>query len=98
MEITYYNTEGKECEKDSHNIVASKDSVAYYVKWAKGIGAYNPIEHKVSQYGLGSKRGGMEVWAYKQVNQKAFELYVHFLETRNLLFYRNAMKEIRSWA
>ena len=96
MEITYYNTEGKECEENAPNIVASKDSVAYYIKFARGKGPYNPIEHKISQYGLGSKKAGMEVWAYRKVNQKAFELYVHFLETRNLLFYRNAMKEIRS--
>ena len=75
--------------------VTSGNSTKYYIKIGPHGKIYNPIglytENQANKF---LARAGKNLWEFRQVNSKVFDLYVSFLRTKNIAWLNNAEREM----
>lgn len=71
------------------------NSTKYYIKIGPHGKIYNPIglysENQSNKY---LARTGKNLWEFRQVNSKVFDLYLSFLRTKNIAWLNNAEREM----
>lgn len=83
---------------DNDKVVAKKlvnTKTRYFVK----AGPYGKLFNPIGLYseGLGNRfvaKSGKNLWSFKEVNNKVFDLYVSFLKTKNTAWLTNAEREM----
>ena len=73
-------------------IVDSDTGRAYFIKRGPGGHFFNPLG-LFTEGNAGKRRLGENVWKYARVNRKVFDLYLHFLRTKNQAWLNNAERE-----
>ena len=83
---------------ENDKVVAKKivhTKIRYFVK----SGPYGKLFNPIGLYseGRGNRfmaKSGKNLWNFKEVNQKVFDLYVSFLKTKNTAWLTNAEREM----
>lgn len=105
----YYTVFGKhdDLDNDANPIITSntKDALAkkitangntkFYIKIGPHGKIYNPIGlYSENQSNKFLARAGKNLWEFRQVNSKVFDLYLSFLRTKNIAWLNNAEREM----
>jgi len=83
---------------DNDKVVAKRlvgTKTRYFVKSGPHGKLFNPIG--LYSEGRGNRfmaKSGKNLWAFKEVNNKVFDLYVSFLKTKNTAWLTNAEREM----
>lgn len=92
-------SENPRSSKETSEVCAKKictnSSTKYYIKTGLYGKVYDPIG--LFSEGTGAKflaRAGKKAWEFKQVNEKAFNMYLSFLRTKNKAWLTNTEREI----
>lgn len=83
---------------DNDKVVAKRlvgNKIRYFVK----AGPYGKLFNPIGLYseGRGNRfmaKSGKNLWSFKEVNNKVFDLYVSFLKTKNTAWLTNAEREM----
>jgi hypothetical protein len=68
-------------------------------KYLIKVGPYGKIYNPIGLYSEGdgnkfSSKTGKQVWGFKEVNSKVFNMYVSFLKSKNIAWLNNAEREL----
>jgi len=75
--------------------VSTNGNSKFYIKIGPHGKIYNPIGlYSENQANKFFARAGKNVWEFRQVNSKVFDLYVSFLRTKNIAWLNNAEREL----
>lgn len=84
------NTENPFESEKVYAVKVEGSSDIYYTRQDSRGYLCNPIE---SKYGKQKMKDGKYNWQLKRTNKQAFDYYVHFLKTKNLLWLNKAKRE-----
>lgn len=96
----FYTTKGKQeffvdglpvISEDGPNAYAKQNGTRYFVK-SNGGQLADP--RGLYENDLYKRVGDTNIWTWRQVNSKAFNFYVAYLNTANKSFYHNASREM----
>ena len=97
----FYNESLEEVdEKDSSvcaKAVVAGDRAKYYKYYLKQERRSGYLYNPKGMYSEASKRrdsSGQSQWKFRQVNEKVFNMYIKFLETKNEAWLNNAEREL----
>lgn len=75
--------------------ITTNDRTRYFIKIGRYGKIYNPIGlHSEGTHNKFLSKIGKKEWEFKEVNPKVFDLYVHFLKSRNIAWLNNAQREM----
>jgi hypothetical protein len=97
-----YNEDGVVCNKEDNAVakkISTEEANSFYVKrGTSGLEATRLLNVNSMWYDkdkVFNKKIGKNVFEYSKVTETCFNLYLRFLQTKNVAYLRNAEREIQ---